>query len=143
MSSKLQNLTATTTADPTDIVYIVVDPAGTPLDRKITKQNLSNNKVQALSDGANIAIDFENGYDSTVTVAGDRTMDAPTNIKAGGSGVFTITCDTTARTITWASAYRLNGSASPVTAFAASSVNKVFWHSADGTNVDIDVIYGV
>ena len=107
------------------------------------KYNGAANTVQALSDGANIAVNFDSGYDATVTVAGNRTIDAPTNIKAGGSGSFTITCDATARTITWASAYRLNGSASPVTAFAASSINKVYWHSADGTNVDIDVIYGV
>jgi hypothetical protein len=103
----------------------------------------SRNTTQALSDGANIAVNFNSGYDATVTVAGNRTMDAPTNIDSGGSGVFTITCDGTARTLTWASAYRLNGSASPSTAFAASSINKVYWHSADGTNVDIDVIYGV
>jgi hypothetical protein len=101
------------------------------------------NTVQALSDGANIAVNFASGYDATVTVAGDRTIDAPTDIKAGGSGVFTITCDGTARTLSWASAYRLNGATSPSTAFAASSINKIYWHSADGSIVDIDVVYGV
>ena len=101
------------------------------------------NTVQALSDGANISVDFSSGYDGTVTVAGNRTIDAPTNLVAGSSGVFTITCDGTARTLTWASAYRLNGATSPSTALAVSSINKVYWHSADGSVVDIDVIYGV
>ena len=78
-----------------------------------------------------------------MTVAGDRTMAAPTNIVAGASGVFTITCDGTARTLTWNAAYRLNGATAPSTALAVSSINKVYWHSADGSVVDIDVVYGV
>lgn len=38
--SKLADLTATTTPATTDLAYLVVDPAGTPLDRKVTVGNL-------------------------------------------------------------------------------------------------------
>ena len=38
-STKLTALTAATTGASTDIIYIVVDPSGTPLSRKITKAN--------------------------------------------------------------------------------------------------------
>jgi len=38
--SKLQNLTALTAPAAGDILYIVDDPAGTPLDRKITAEDL-------------------------------------------------------------------------------------------------------
>lgn len=36
MSSKVQELTATTTVVGTDVLYVVADPGGTPLDRKLT-----------------------------------------------------------------------------------------------------------
>jgi hypothetical protein len=38
--SELADLTNLTTADDSDLLYIVHDPAGTPSDRKITKANL-------------------------------------------------------------------------------------------------------
>lgn len=41
MSSKLQNLTATTAPVSTDIAYLVVDPTGTPLDRQSTWSDVS------------------------------------------------------------------------------------------------------
>lgn len=37
---KLTDLTATTSPASTDLVYLVVDPAGSPLDRKVTVGNL-------------------------------------------------------------------------------------------------------
>lgn len=40
MSSKLQNLPATTTLAAADIFYVVTDPSGTPTDNKITKANV-------------------------------------------------------------------------------------------------------
>lgn len=40
MSSKLQDLASTTSVTGTDILYTVVDPAGTPLDKKITVANM-------------------------------------------------------------------------------------------------------
>ena len=40
VDTQVQNLTALTTASDDDVLYIVDDPAGTPLSRKITKANL-------------------------------------------------------------------------------------------------------
>jgi hypothetical protein len=40
-STKLQNLVATTTLSSTDVFYTVINPATTPLDRKITLANLA------------------------------------------------------------------------------------------------------
>lgn len=42
MSSKLQNLTATTTLSSTDDLYTVRDPSGTPVDRKISFGDFKN-----------------------------------------------------------------------------------------------------
>lgn len=51
--TKLQDLSATTTLVGTDIFYVVVDPGGTPLDRKVTLadalRNIPNGTVTAPS----------------------------------------------------------------------------------------------
>lgn len=43
--SKLADLTATTAPASTDLLYIVVDPSGTPLDRKVTVANLFSGRT--------------------------------------------------------------------------------------------------
>jgi hypothetical protein len=98
--------------------------------------------VQALTDGATISFNMNNGYIATVSVAGSRTMAAPTNATAGTSGSITFTTDGTARTITWNAAYRFAGGGT-TTVFGVSTVNKVYWETADGTNFDCGVKYGM
>jgi hypothetical protein len=99
--------------------------------------------TQTLTDAATVTVNVNSGYDMTITYGGDRTMGAPSNLVAGGSGTITASAGASARTITWNSVYRLNGSSGPTTNFAASSVNKIYWHCPDGTNVDISIGYGV
>jgi hypothetical protein len=60
--------------------------------------------VSALTDGASIAVNASLGNVFTVTIAGNRTMAAPTNHTAGQTIQFHITQDGTgSRTISWAS----------------------------------------
>lgn len=99
--------------------------------------------VQTLTDGATVNVNFNSGYNATLSTTGSRTMAAPTNIPTGFQGILVITCDATARTFTWNAAYRLNGSTAPSTAFAASSINVIRWSSVNGTVVDLDITYGV
>lgn len=66
-----------------------------------------NPVVVALTDGANIATDAALGDVFTVTLAGNRTMDNPTNPVSGKIIRYRITQDGTgSRTITWGSAFR-------------------------------------
>lgn len=65
-SSKLADLTATTTPASTDIVYVVVDPSGTPLDRKSTIGNLVNGLFPAAVTAAATTTDV-----LTIKVTGD------------------------------------------------------------------------
>lgn len=61
----------------------------------------------ALTDGANIATDASLGSVFKVTIAGNRTIDNPTNPTAGQKIVYRIKQDATgSRTITWGSAFR-------------------------------------
>ncbi|WP_426036529.1 hypothetical protein [Brevundimonas sp. DC300-4] len=63
-----------------------------------------------LTDAATVAVDLASGQNFTLTLAGNRTLGAPTNAKAGQSGVITITQDGTgSRTLAYASAYKKPG----------------------------------
>lgn len=94
--------------------------------------------VQTLSDGANVTVNFANGPDGTLSVAGDRTIDAPSNGYAGLRGVLTITVDGTDRTLTWAAGWKLLGGATQTT-FFASSVNLVEYYTPDGISYYLTV----
>ena len=60
----------------------------------------------ALTDDVNISVDFAAGRNFTVTLAGDRTVQNPSNQVAGQSGFFIITQDSTGgRTLAWANNY--------------------------------------
>ncbi len=50
---------------------------------------------QTLTDGANIAYNVANGLKAKVTLAGNRTLDALTNVSDGHSGALTIIQDAT------------------------------------------------
>jgi hypothetical protein len=65
--SELADLTAATTLASTDLLYAVVDPAGTPLDRKVTIATL-----QAELNGL-VGMFFGDGSDGDVTVTGGTT----------------------------------------------------------------------
>jgi hypothetical protein len=57
---------------------------------------------QTLTDGATITIDFDNGFDFTVTLGGNRTMGAPSNALVGKKGRLRILQDATgSRTLSW------------------------------------------
>lgn len=64
----------------------------------------------ALTDASTVALDLATGQNFTITLAGNRTLGAPTNAKAGQSGVITVTQDGTgSRTLAYASAYKKPG----------------------------------
>ena len=65
-------------------------------------------KVVALTDGANIATDASLGNEFRVTLAGNRTLDNPTNPTDGQRAIWRFKQDSTGgRTITLGSAFRL------------------------------------
>lgn len=63
--------------------------------------------VQTLTDTANIAWDMDLGDDAKVTLAGNRTLTAPTNEVVGQFGYLDVIQDATgSRTLTWNAAYK-------------------------------------
>ncbi len=108
--SKLIDLTATASVASTDLFYTVVDPAGTPLDRKIT---VANTKTSLGLTGTNSG---DQNVFSTIAVSGqsDVVADSTTDTLtlAAGSNV-TITTNATTDTITISASGTGGGVADP------------------------------
>ena len=78
----------------------------------------------ALTDGANVAVDWDAAINFTLTLGGNRTLDNPTNGQPGTWRQLIVTQDGTgSRTITWGSQYRFSGGTDPVLSTAANAVD--------------------
>jgi hypothetical protein len=99
-----------------------------------TTTDNSNARSQTLTDGATINWDVSLGRVATVTLGGNRTMAAPTNLKVG-TYILTIIQDATgSRTITWNTVFKWTaGVAPPLTTTA--NAKDVFSFFSDGTNL--------
>lgn len=91
----------------------------------------------ALSDGANIAWNAATQQVAGVTIAGNRTMDAPTNIPQGRFISVRVKQDATgSRTLSWNVVFKFNGGSAPTLSTAANAVDLfIFW--CDGTNCEL------
>lgn len=66
--------------------------------------------LQSLSDAATINWDVDQGAVAQVTLAGNRTINTPTNHVAGGSYTIIVKQDATgSRTLNWSAAYKFEG----------------------------------
>lgn len=77
-----------------------------------------------LTDGANISWNLDDEQVAKVTLAGNRTLDDPTNMKAGGVYVLTVIQDATgSRTLAYGSAYEWPGGTAPTLSTGANAVD--------------------
>ena len=83
--------------------------------------------ITALTDAANISVNFSASNNFSVTLDGNRTLDNPTNQVAGQSGSFFITQDATtgSRTLAYGSAYKFSGGTAPTLSTATSSTDRI------------------
>lgn len=66
--------------------------------------------VTALTDASTIAVDLSTGINFSVTLGGNRTLGAPSNGKAGQSGIIRVTQDGSgSRTLAYNAAYKFAG----------------------------------
>lgn len=94
-----------------------------------------NFNATSLTDGATINWDLSQNQVAKVTLAGNRTLAAPTNLVDGATYILTITQDATgSRTLSWNAAYEFPGGTDPVLSTAANSVDIVTFVS-DGTSL--------
>ena len=144
---KITELTAqTTTADATDVIPVVDVSANET--KKITVANLitaqartftagQRGEITTLTDGANISVDFAASNNFEVTLAGNRTLDNPTNIVAGQSGsIFIVQDGTGDRTLAYGSYYDFAGGTAPtLTTGTASAVDRIDYIVRSATSI--------
>lgn len=90
---------------------------------------------QTLVDGANISWDMDDGGSADVTLAGNRTLDNPTNMVDGAIYRLRIIQDGTGtRTLAYGAAYLWPGGVAPTLTATAGAVDIITW-LCDGTNM--------
>ncbi len=88
-----------------------------------------------LTDAATINWDTNSGQVAVVTLAGNRTVAAPTNLQNGAFYSIQVTQDGTgSRTLAWNAIFKWNAGTAPTLSTAASAVD-FFNFRSDGTNL--------
>ena len=91
-----------------------------------------------LSDGANISLDLSSGYDFTVTLAGNRTLDNPTNAKVGQRGRIRVVQDGTgSRTLSFGTSYEFIEGTAVVMSSGADDEDLLYYDVISSTRVFI------
>ena len=89
---------------------------------------------QTLTDGATIDWNLSTQQVAKVTLAGNRTLNAPTNQQAGAFYSLAIIQSTGSNTLTFNSAYKFTGALAPTLTTTASAKDIIIFKS-DGTNL--------
>ena len=89
----------------------------------------------ALTDAVTITWDTDEAQTAEVTLAGNRTLGAPTNMHAGAAYILRVIQDATgARTLAYNAVFLFQGGSAPVLSTAANAVDILSCYS-DGTNM--------
>jgi hypothetical protein len=92
--------------------------------------------IVTLTDGANISVDLNSGQNFTLTLAGNRTLDNPTNCVAGQVGsVFIVQDGTGSRTLAYGSSWDFPGGTAPVLTTDAAGVDRLDYIVQTSTDV--------
>jgi len=120
-------------ADKTKVDGSLLEAGVSGTVRSYTKQQ--NFGTTTLSDGANISWDLADNQVSKVTLAGNRTLDNPTNMVDGGTYILRVIQDATGtRTLAYGSAYKFPNGDAPVLSTTAADVDFITFIS-DGTSM--------
>lgn len=94
-------------------------------------------EVTTLTDAANISIDLADSNNFQVTLAGNRTLDNPSNCTAGQSGsIFIVQDGTGSRTLAYGSYYDFAGGTAPtLTAGAGGAVDRIDYVVRSATSI--------
>ncbi len=96
--------------------------------------------TDTLTDAATIATDCDNGNVHTVTLAGNRTLGAPTNLKNGATYIWIIKQDATgSRTLAYNAVFKFPGGTAPVLTTTGLAVD-VLTGVSDGTNIHCQMV---
>jgi hypothetical protein len=94
----------------------------------------ANVQSQTLTDASTISWDTSLGQIATVTLGGNRTIGAPTNLKVGTFILHVIQDGTGSRTLSWNSVFKWPAGVAPTLTTTASR-RDLFSFVCDGTNL--------
>jgi hypothetical protein len=87
-----------------------------------------------LTDGATINWDTDSGQVATVTLGGNRTVAAPTNLESGAFYALEIVQGTGGQTLAWNAVFKFTGAVAPTLSTTAGAKDYITFRS-DGTNL--------
>jgi len=94
-----------------------------------------------LTDAATVAIDLALGNHHQVTLGGNRTLGAPTNVVAGQSGVIRVVQDGTgSRVLSYNAIFKFPGGTAPTLTTAANSLDLLAFHVESATRIAVRFI---
>ena len=97
--------------------------------------------VTALTDAASIAIDMGVGNDFAITLAGNRTLSAPTNVTPGQTGYIYVAQDGTgSRTLAFNNAYIFVSGTAPTISTDANTIDMLVYNAKTTTAITTVVI---
>ncbi len=97
--------------------------------------------ITALTDGASITPDFSAANNFSVTLGGNRTLENPTNVVAGQSGVIFVSQDGTGgRTLSFGSYWDFSGGTAPTVSSTASAVDCLVYAVRSATSIHAQLL---
>ena len=103
-------------------------------DLRIAKAAVAD--IVSLTDGTNISVDFNSGQNFAVQLAGNRTIDNPTNCVPGQTGsIFVIQDGTGSRTLSFGANYKFPGGTAPTLSTGASAADRIDYITFTSTNI--------
>mgnify|MGYP003631313995 FL=1 len=95
------------------------------------------NPISTLTDAASITSDFAKGNNFLVTLAGNRTLAAPSNAVAGQSGsIYVIQDGTGSRTLAYNAAWQFVSATVPTLSTGAGDVDMLVYMTRSATTID-------
>jgi hypothetical protein len=92
--------------------------------------------IVSLTDGTSIAVDFNAGQNFAVQLAGNRTLESPTNCVAGQTGsIFVIQDGTGSRTLSYGGSWKFPAGTAPTLSTAISAVDRIDYIAYTSTAV--------
>ena len=129
--------TLTGTVSGTDF-YVSAVAIGTNalLGKNLRIETAAVADINALTDGTNISINFNAGQNFTVTLAGNRTLDNPTNCVAGQVGsIFIVQDGTGSQTLAYGSSWDFAGGEAPTLSTDGNAIDRLDYIVHTSTDV--------
>ncbi len=134
-------------ADPGADVTVTIPASTTTLAGLAVAQAFTKGQAGtpvALTDAASVAVDLSLANNFTLTLAGNRTLAAPSNVTAGQSGVIVVTQDSTgSRTLAYNSIYKFAGGSTVTLTTTASAVDVLAYYCESATRITVTSLLNV